>query len=373
MGKSTPKAPNPYTTAAAQAQANTAAVRDSAVYNAVDQYGPLGATLYQRRSDGTPYAQTVSLAPQAQSVLNGQLRAADTLTARAASMAGTIPTGSLDVSSLPARPTTIAASGTIKDNIPSQAGALQTVNAAGLPSLPDVADFGAEAVRAQDASFGKAQALLKPDMTASRNRLVQSLSDRGIPLDSAAGQAELNRMDRAQSEAMNRAAYDSVAAGGQEQSRLFGLASAARGQLYNEGLSTAGFNNDVANSRFSQDLASAQFANTAQNQRFSQAAQQASFSADQRDRALSEALTLRNQPLAETAAMLRAAPAFQMPGFQQMPAYNVEAPDISGLVEANYRNQANAANQRQQNLYGTAANLATTAIGAPWFGRWLGL
>ena len=105
----------------------------------------------------------------------------------------------------------------------------------------------------------------------------------------------------------------------------------------------------------------------------SQAAQQASFSADQRDRALSEALTLRNQPLAETAAMLRAAPSFQMPGFQQTPAYSVEAPDISGLVEANYRNQVNAANQQQQALYGSAVNLASTALGAPWFGRWLGI
>ena len=373
MGKSTPKAPNPYTTAAAQAQANSAAVRDSAIYNAVDQYGPLGATTYQRRSDGTPYAQTVSLAPQAQAVLGNQLRAADTLTTRAAAMASRIPSSPLDVSSLPARPATIAATGTIKDYIPGTAGAQQTVSSAGLPALPGVTDFGAEAARAQNASFGKAQALLKPDLTESRNRLVQSLSDRGIPLDSAAGQAELNRMDRAQSEAMNRAAYDSVAAGGQEQSRLFGLASAARGQLYNEGLSTAGFNNDVANSRFNQDLASAQFSNAAQSQRFSQAAQQAAFTADQRDKALSEALTLRNQPLAETAAMLRAAPAFQMPGFQQTPAYNVEAPDISGLVDANYRNQVNAANQRQQNLYGAAANLATTAIGAPWFGRWLGV
>ncbi|KHJ54928.1 hypothetical protein LA66_10305 [Aureimonas altamirensis] len=373
MGKSTPTAPNPYTTAAAQAQANSAAVRDSAAYNAVNQYGPLGATTYQRRSDGTPYAQTVTLAPSAQSVLDGQLRAADTLTARAASMARNITSVPLDVSKLPARPTAIPITGTVTETIPSQGNALQTVASTGLPPVPGLSDFGAEAARTQNASFGKAQALLQPDMTQSRNRLVQSLSDRGIPLDSSAGQAELNRLDRAQSEAMNRAAYDSIAAGSQEQSRLFGLASAARGQLYNEGLSTAGFNNDVANSRFSQDLASAQFANTAQNQRFSQAAQQASFSADQRDRALSEALTLRNQPLAETAAMLRAAPSFQMPGFQQTPAYSVEAPDISGLVEANYRNQVNAANQQQQALYGSAVNLASTALGAPWFGRWLGI
>ncbi len=306
MGKkSAPSAPNPYTTAAAQTQANTAAVRESARLNAIDQYGPLGSSTYIRDANGIPTGQRVTLNPLAQTMLTNQLATGADLSTRARQLGGQLPTGPLDLSGLPSR---------------------QGVSTSGLPALPGVGDFSADAAKAQDAAYGKAMSLMRPDMDTSRARLVQSLSDRGIPLDSVAGKAELDRMDRSQSEAMSRAAYDAVSAGGQEQSRLFGLASTARGQLYNEGLSTASANSQL------------------------------------RQAGLSEALALRNQPYSEFSAINAAAGGVQMPSFQSNAAYQMQAPDIAGLIGTDYQNRLNSYNQRQQGLWGTMGTLGMAAF-----------
>ncbi|KAA0971076.1 hypothetical protein FPY71_11565 [Aureimonas fodinaquatilis] len=359
MGKSAPKAPDPYATAAAQTQANTAATRESAKLNAVDQYGPYGSTTYQRAPDGVPVSQTVSLAPGVQNVFNNQVGIADQLTGKASQLVNQIPTGPMDISGLPSRQTSIANAGAVQGSVPSQSANLQTYNSNGLPELPGANDFGAAAKTAQDAAFAKAQALLQPGQQQEQSQLVQSLSDRGIPLDSAAGQAELNRMQQAQSEAQNRAAYDAVSAGAAEQSRQYGLAAAARNQLHSEGLATAGFNNQVADSRFGQDMTAAQFANSAQAQRYGQSSQNAAFTNQQRNDALTESMMLRNQSFNEASAMLQGAPAMQSPGFMNQPAYSMQPADITGQINQNYQNQLNSYNNRQQGLWGSVSNLGT--------------
>lgn len=339
MGKSQPKPPDPWQTAAAQSQANKDAVRESAKVNAVDQYGPWGSTTYQRNPDGTPASQTVNLTPQGDRILDGQMGIAEQLTGKAGELVGQIPTGPMDISHLPGRQNSIADAGQIQ----SRSGEIGNYNAQGLPALPGVGDFGAEAQRSQDAAFGKAHALLQPGQQLDRQRLEQSLADRGIPMDSAAGQAELSRMERSQSEAMNRAAYDAVAAGGAEQSRLFGMASGARNQMFGEGMAQAGFNNDAASQRFGQDLA-------AQGQQFGQNAQSAGFANQARNDALTEAMMLRNQPFNEAAALLQGSPSMGMPQFQGNPAYNVGAPDIAGLINQNYQQQAAQSNANRSGM-----------------------
>lgn len=363
MGKSAPKAPDPYATAAAQTQANTAATRESAKLNAVDQYGPYGSTTYQRAADGVPVSQTVSLAPGVQGAFDNQVAIANQLTGKAGQLVNQIPTGPMDVSGLPSRQTGIANAGAVQGSVPSQSANLQQYNPTGLPALPGANDFGAAAKTAQDAAFSKAQSLLQPGQQQEQSRLVQSLSDRGIPLDSAAGQAELNRMQQAHSEAQNRAAYDAVAAGGAEQSRLFDMAAAARNQQYNEGLSTAGFNNQVADNRFGQDMSAAQFANSAQAQRYGQNAQSAAFNNQQRNDALTEAMMLRNQAFNEASALLQGAPAMQQPGFMGQPAYSMQPADITGLISQNYQNQLNAYNSKQQGIWGSVSKFGTALAG----------
>ncbi|WP_185982655.1 tail fiber domain-containing protein [Aureimonas mangrovi] len=362
MGKSAPKAPDPVATANAQAQANAQAVRESARVNAVDQYGPWGSTTYQRNRDGTPASQTVTLTPQGDRIHSGQMGIAEQLTGKAGQLVGQIPTGPMDISGLPGRQNSIGGAGSIQMGVGSRSGEVGNFNPSGLPSLPGVGDFGAEAQRSQDAAFQKAHALLQPGQQLDRQRMEQSLSDRGIPLDSAAGQAELTRMERSQSEAMNRAAYDAVAAGGAEQSRLFGLASGARSQMFGEGLTQAGFNNEAAGQRFGQDLAAMGAGNAAQGQQFGQNAQSAGFANQARNDALTEAIMLRNQPFNEASALLTGSPAMGMPGFQNNPAYNVGAPDIAGLINNNYQQQMGQYNQQRSGMMNGLFGLGSAAL-----------
>lgn len=82
------------------------------------------------------------------------------------------------------------------------------------------------------------------------------------------------------------------------------------------------------------------------------------------DRQLQDALTLRNQPFNEVSAFLQGAPAMPTPQFQQTPSYNVQAPDIAGLINQNYANQVNAANAANSSFANGLFGLGSAAIGA---------
>lgn len=93
-GGSAPAAPDPYKTADAQAQANKEAIQESSKLNAVDIYGPGGNVTYQRRPDGTPYAQTVTLDPTQQDIFDTQGLISKGLSGQAYGMMGWLPTES---------------------------------------------------------------------------------------------------------------------------------------------------------------------------------------------------------------------------------------------------------------------------------------
>lgn len=100
-GSSPPPAPDPYAMVAAQQQANSAAVRESARVNAVDLYGPQGSTTYQRNPDGTPSAQVTQLTPQGQYIFQGQQAISGSLTDQAYSRLQYIPNTPFTLSGLP--------------------------------------------------------------------------------------------------------------------------------------------------------------------------------------------------------------------------------------------------------------------------------
>lgn len=111
---------------------------------------------------------------------------------------------------------------------------------AGLSPFVRTEDFGDEISRLEDATFESVATRLRPDFENAENRLVQSLSDRGIPLESRAAQLELEGLREQQSDALTQAAFGATAAGRAEQDRLARLGLATRGQQVGEGLSLAG-------------------------------------------------------------------------------------------------------------------------------------
>ena len=94
MGKgssSPPPPPDPAKTAQAQAAASKEAIQESSKLNAIDIYGPGGSTTYQRRPDGTPYAQTVNLNPAGEDIFNTQQFIARDLSGQAYGMVDWLP------------------------------------------------------------------------------------------------------------------------------------------------------------------------------------------------------------------------------------------------------------------------------------------
>lgn len=109
----------------------------------------------------------------------------------------------------------------------------------GLSPIVRPGQFGAEIGRLEEATFEGVRRKLDPQFRRAEERLVQSLSDRGIPLTSRAAQEELGGLRESESEALTRAGLSAVGAGRQEQERLSRLGLATRGQLLTEGVNLA--------------------------------------------------------------------------------------------------------------------------------------
>jgi hypothetical protein len=102
-------------------------------------------------------------------------------------------------------------------------------------SLPNLSqDFSQDATRVEQATFDAAKTRLQPEFERQKQNLEQQLADQGLPRGSQAFNEALNRLERSQGDQLNKLSLDAVQAGRQEQSRLTGLASGVRGQLYGE-------------------------------------------------------------------------------------------------------------------------------------------
>lgn len=105
--------------------------------------------------------------------------------------------------------------------------------------------------------------------------------------------------------------------------------------------------------------------NTARSNTLASIAQDATLaSGNEYDRQLANMLTIRNQPFNEVSAFLQGAPAMPTPQFQGTPAYQVQAPDIAGLINQNYQNQVNAANANNSSLSSGLFGIGSALLGA---------
>lgn len=106
----------------------------------------------------------------------------------------------------------------------------------GLVQLPGVeSGFGDERSRVEGAVFERAQNLLNPQFERQERLLRSDLANRGQPIATGtAGGQEFDIFNEQRNRAFTDAALQSILAGGQEQSRLFGQAGQARNQQFGE-------------------------------------------------------------------------------------------------------------------------------------------
>jgi len=125
----------------------------------------------------------------------------------------------------------------LADSALNRAGQVQEgpMDLSALTALPGNDDFGAERSRVEDAQFQRATNLLNPQFDRQERQLRNDLANRGQPIATGtAGGQEFDIFNENRNRSMQDAAFQAVLAGGQEQSRLFGQAGAARGQEFGE-------------------------------------------------------------------------------------------------------------------------------------------
>jgi hypothetical protein len=179
----------------------------------------------------------------------------------------------------------------------------------GVPTLQDsyITDFSADRTKVEDALFSR----LNPQLERDRASLETSLANKGVKLGSAA-------YDRAMTDfgqTTNDARMQAILAGGQEQSRLAGLARDA-----------------------------AMFGNQAKTGQYG-------LTAGERARQMEEQFALRNQSLSEAQGLMGMGQP-SMPSFMGGNAGQIAPTNVAGLMSQYDQQRMQQWQQKQQNMGG---------------------
>jgi hypothetical protein len=356
---SQPDYPDPKVTAAAQSGMN----RDTAItqqqLNMVNQVTPDGSLTYQQTGESgftdsqgnyvaTPtYTATTQLS-DSQKAIKDQTDAASlnlgTIANNQSDFLKNYLGAGIDTSGAPELQTSIGNgfSGNIGGSYRDTIGGNYTTDLGPdwQTSYAGADDFSADRQRVVDAIKARAA----PDIEANRRGLETQLIGRGLRPGTAAWDSEMSRLSKAE----NDFNLGADLAGGQEQSRLVGMARDAA-QFGNDAtLTRASFGNNAETTRFGAENAAALTAATMRNQAAAAEAQQANAA---RQQYLQELFATRNQPINEISALLSGAQV-QNPQFNNTPSSQVGGVDYTGLVNEKYKADVQANSSMMGGLFG---------------------
>ena len=188
----------------------------------------------------------------------------------------------------------------------------QDLDFSNLPALAGSGGYADQRQSVEDALYSRATSRLDPQWEQRARQLETSLANKGITMGSEAWRQAMDQFERGRNDAYSGARLDAITGGGAEQSRLFGLDLGARQQ------------------------------------------------------GITEALTKRNQPINELAALLSSGQV-AMPQFAPAGSASAAPVDYTSLVNNKYQTQANAAQQNQQNWMNGLFGLGQAGLSA-WLG-----
>jgi hypothetical protein len=404
MGKKAakpPPAPDPVKTAQAQTDSNIDTARMNANLNRLDESDPMGSVSYtDLGNDRWRKDTTLTDVGQRQFDLQNQVdEGTNRLALLGVGQASNVLNSPFSLDGLTREPApgligwtgvqrTIDGGGPIQGRVGDGGQIRSDFGDAGqLQRSVGPSDFSADRQKVEQAVMSRMQ----PQLDQGRARMEQRLADQGIPAGSEAHNRQMDALGRQENDARQQA----VLAGGQEQSRMFGMdlnqgnfANQAQQTAYGQEMGRAGFANEAQGQRFGQGVTQGQFANDAQSLGFGQGLQQGQFhnqatsqlinqqSADKADwansrqRQLQELLLQRSQPINEIGALLGTGQV-GMPQFQQTTPVNVQGTDVMGAYGANTAANQSAYNTAQQaknaQSGSTAGMLGTAATAAAMF------
>lgn len=294
MGKKAPKVavPDPVAIANAQSSANIKSADHQAALNRVGTSGPYGSTDWTQGPNGQ-WSQNTTLNPTEQAAYEQQMAA------RSSALGGAT-NSNINLGALPALQSQIADAGQIQRSVGAD-------------------DFSADRQKVEDAMYARATSRLDPRFAQEQSALDARLANQGLSINSAAYGNASDQFGRTKNDAYALAQNDAILAGGQEQSRLFGM-----------------------------DLNQGQFANQAQAQQYGQNATSAQFTNDARAQGFNEQTTQDQLALQRLAAMSN--PMWNTPDAIQYTPTAIAPTDVTGAYALqNQANQTNAQLKAQSN------------------------
>jgi hypothetical protein len=298
---SQPKAPDPYATASAQQGANVGSAAASAIINNANEKNPYGSVTYNQIGTGTVtdaqgkpmsvprYERVTELSPEQQQLFNLQNQMQQNL-------------GNLGVSQ------SSRLQGLLGTNLDTEG--IEAWNRGTAPTAYTPEMFSAERDKTSQALLDRYHAQADPQRQAQEAQLAA----RGMSPGSANWGSVQDTQNRADTDAANQA----FLAGGQEQSRMYGLQQ-------------------------SSDQAANDYASFLNNLRGGQ---------------LQERQTVRNAPINEISALMSGSQV-SVPQFQPFSRQGVDSAPVGQYIQSNYNAKANAAANTNAGIFG----LGSAAIG----------
>jgi hypothetical protein len=194
-----PKPPDPYDTAATQWQ-----------FGNFNQNTPWGNINLTAPANGQPGSLDFTLAPAQQRQLDLQNQLTEGALTQAVGRQGQL------------------------SNLPGLTSQLDFSRIRGLTD-----DFSADRQRVERAYFDRSRGLLDPVFADQERALRGTMADQGLPAGGEARNYDLGQFFDQRNQAFGRAAQDAILAGGDEQSRMFGLNMQARDAEINDQLQNA--------------------------------------------------------------------------------------------------------------------------------------
>ncbi len=342
MAKKAPDPTPPKETSAASTGTNVSTAIANAYLGNVSEYTPDGSTRVQKTGSQSIYdpytgvsydiptfTRTTSLSPAQQAIKDQRDQASLNLATLGANQSGRVDgllSNPFDISGLPSA---------------GNAGGIRDVSLGRVGSGPELAtsynnDYSADRQRVEQALLDR----IRPQQERDLQALQSQLASQGVRLGSAAYSAAMDDYNRS----LNDARFGAIAAGGQEQSRLAGLAAqeasfgnSALQQMYANRLQGLGADNQSSISEANADAAKFGAENAARSQ------------------ALQEAFAVRNQPLNEITALMSGGQVAQ-PQFMGAHMPTIPTTDNAAII-ANYDRQraenAQADAQFAQSIFGS--------------------
>lgn len=260
-----------------QQTANVEAARLGARLARPDVVTPYSTTTF-RETAPDQYLATQTLEQPYEGLRAGEAGIQGQIQRMAAGRLGQVPMGALDVSGFQPEPTRFDY-GTV--------GAQPTYDtSAASYQLPSYAGLDAYTTDATNQFFNRAVARLNPEFDRAETRLRTQLINSGIPEGSDAYNEEFRLFRQGKDDALSDLASQSIFQGQTLQSNILGNILTGRGQQLGE----LGTEYDVAQRLRQQQIAEGQ--------------QQVALDREARDRAITEAVRLRQLPLSEASGLL---------------------------------------------------------------------